>query len=242
MRIEKIKIDKNNKIYTLGMRFIYNIEIVIDSTKFYLKNIGTRDQFELTKNVDSLRISEIHLSVMKPKLFKRTNNNQTEICYSFEPNSKSITTTGVVENKNNVWLHPPRSNFFKSLETCPFPYVKLNKPVGYKWTDSMNIGEHWSNKMWGEWKGRLLLKYEYEIIGNETVITNMGKIDCTIIKAVANSNIGNSKLIAYYSDQYGFVILNYTLFNGIGVKLILDSAKKGTILRGPEDFFEDKRK
>ena len=78
--------------------------------------------------------------------------------------------TLLLENKENVWIHPPRMGFLNALETCPFPYIKLNKPVGYTWTDKMSIGDHRSNKQWGEWKGRLLLDYTYEIVGKIKLI------------------------------------------------------------------------
>jgi hypothetical protein len=108
------------------------------------------------------------------------------------------------------------------LQTCPFPYIKLNKPEGYTWTDSMSMGAHWSNEMWGEWTGRLLMKYSYSITGKETVNTKLGDLYCTVIEATAGSIVGRSKLTAYYSEKYRFVILNYTLFNGNAVKITLD--------------------
>ncbi|WP_445457436.1 hypothetical protein [Flavobacterium sp. HNIBRBA15423] len=241
LEIEKNKIDKNNTIYSLGKEFVFNIEIIKDNKNLSLKK-NDINTFELTDNIDSLKISEIHLTVIKPKLFQRTNRNQTEAYYSYEPNSKFISSTGIVENKNNVWIHPARDGFFKSLETCPFPYLILNKPIGYKWTDSMKIGNYWSNKMWGEWEGQLLLKYEYEIVGKEIVDTKMGKIDCIVIEAIANSSIGKSKLRAYFSDKYGFIKLNYILFNRIEIKLNLEKVINGPIFRSEKDFLKNRYK
>ena len=241
LHIEKRKVDKNNSIYTLGKEFVFNINILDNNSNYFLKKNET-DTFKLTENIDSLKISEIHLTVIKPKLFKRTNKRQTEVFYSYEPNPTSVSTTGIVENNKNIWVHPPRNGFFKSLESCPFPYVKLDKPIGYKWTDSMSIGNHWSNKKWGEWEGRLLLNYEYEIVGKEKIDSEFGKIDCIVVNAVANSIIGKSKLKAYFSEKYGFIKLEYTLFSGIKINLNLEKIIKGPILRNAEDFFENKYK
>lgn len=241
LHIEKRRVDKNNKIYTLGKEFVFNINITENDSTFYLKENKTED-FELTNNIDSIKISEIHLTVIKPRIFQRTNKNQTEIYYSYEPNPTTTSATGIVENIENIWIHPPRSGFFKSLETCPFPYIKLNKPIGYKWTDSMSIGNHWSNKKWGEWEGRLSLNYDYEIVGKEKIDSEFGKIDCIVVNAVANSIIGNSKLKAYFSEKYGFIKLEYTLFNGIKINLNLDKIINGRILRDGKDFFENKYK
>ena len=237
--IEKRKIDKNNRIYTLGREFVFGIKIAQNDSTFFLKENDV-ENFELNNKIDSLKISEIHLTIIKPKLFQRTNKKQTEVFYSYEPNPKSISSTGIVENAENIWIHPPRNGFFKSLETCPFPYIKLNKPIGYKWTDSMSIGNHWSNGKWGEWNDRLLLTYHYQIIGKEILNSKLGEIECFVINAFATSNIGKSKLKAYYSNKYGFMKLEYTLFTGIKVDLNLENIINGNVLRDGKDFFENR--
>ncbi|SFN37470.1 hypothetical protein SAMN04487989_1018 [Bizionia echini] len=235
--IEKSKIDKNNSIYTLGKEFVFNIKITENDSIFFLQE-NNSDNFKLSYEIDSLKISEIHLTVIKPKMFQRTNKKQTEVYYSYEPNPTSTFSTGLVENNENIWIHPPRSGFFKSLETCPFPYIKLDKPIGYKWSDSMSIGNHWSNKKWGLWEGRLILNYDYEIVGKEQVDSEFGILDCIIVNAVANSIIGKSKLKAYFSEKYGFIKLDYTLFNGIKIDLNLFKIINGPILRDGKDFLK----
>jgi hypothetical protein len=241
LHIEKNKIDKNNNIYTLGKEFVFNIKITENDSIFFLRENKT-DSFKLTNEIDSLKISEIHLTVIKPKVFKRTNKNQTEVYYSYEPNPTTVSSTGIVENAENIWVHPPRSGFFKSLETCPFPYIKLNKPIGYKWTDSMSIGNHWADKKWGLWDGRLLLNYEYEISGREKIQTKLGKLDCLVINSIAISDIGKSKLKSYFSYEYGFVKLEYILFTGMEIELNIMQIIDGPILRDGKDFFENKYK
>ncbi|MFI2744082.1 hypothetical protein ACG2LH_15205 [Zhouia sp. PK063] len=238
--IEKNKIDKNNNIYALGKEFVYNINILDkNNTNYFLKE-NEMNSFKLTENIDSLKISEIHLTVIKPKIFQRTNKKQTEVYYSYEPNPTSISSTGIVENEKNIWIHPPRDGFFKSLETCPFPYLKLDKPIGYKWTDSMSIGNQWSNQTWGAWKNRLLLHYTYEIDRKEKIHSKIGDIDCIVVHAIASSKIGESTLTAYYSDKYGFIKLEYTLFSGMKVELDIEKIITGPILRNGKDFFENK--
>lgn len=239
--IENSKVDRNNKIYTLGKEFHFNFNITEKNTKYFIEN-NSSDFIELSNNIDSLVINEIRLTVIKPKIFKRTNKKQTEIIYSYEPNPKSLSYTGLVENEKNIWIHPPRDGFFKSLETCPFPFIVLNKPVGFKWVDSMIIGNQWSNILWSEWEDSLLLEYEYEIIGNEKINSNFGEIDCVVIEAVANSRLGRSKLTSYFSEKYGFVELHYTLFNEIKIDIILTEVIEGPILRDGKEFFQNRYK
>jgi hypothetical protein len=241
LHIEKSKIDKKNSIYSLGKEFVFNIKITENDSTMFLKE-NNHDDFKLSNSIDSLKISEIHLTVIKPRVFKRTNKNQTEVYYSYEPNPKIVSATGIVENAENIWVHPPRDGFFKSLETCPFPYAKLNKPIGYRWTDSMSIGNHWADKKWGLWDGRLLLNYEYEISGKEIIHTEIGELDCIVINAIATSKIGQSRLKYYLSQEYGFVKLEYILFTGLEIELNILQIINGPILRNAGDFFENKYK
>jgi hypothetical protein len=239
VKIEKIKVDKNNEIYTHGKEFIYRVEIKKDSSQLFIQKCNA-EEFQLTANKDSSTISEVHLNIMKPRLFKRTNKQQTEVYYSYEAQPKFTASTGAVENKKNIWIHPPRNGIFRSLETCPFPYIKLDQAIGASWTDSMSIGNHWSDPLWGTWDGRLLMNYDYKIVGKEMLHTSMGEIDCTVIEAIGVSNLGQSHLQAYFSQKFGFVTLNYTLFNGLEINLNLDSVIEGPTLRDVQEFFESR--
>jgi hypothetical protein len=236
--MEHFKNDKNNIIYSLGKEFVFAFDIIQDTNFLYL-NKNEIDEFILAKNsLDTNNISEIYLNVIKARFLKRTNKNQTEIIYRFAPKPKFTASTGVVENDKNVWLHPPRNGFFKSLETCPFPYIKKGLENEKKWQDSMSIGNHWSNVVWGEWEGRLLLKYEYEIIGSVLINSDLGQINCIKIVAKANSRIGTSYLTSYYSDVFGFVRLEYVLFNGLKINLKLVKVSSGPIYRNAQSLFE----
>ncbi|MHC5202485.1 hypothetical protein [Myroides sp. LJL119] len=214
--IEKSKIDKNNIIYSIGGNFIYEVKIIIDGNLNY---INKEHKDSLTLQTEKA-LGNIQLYVDKAKLFGRTNKNQTEIKYSDYPILTFRASTGLVENEKNIWFHPPRFGFLKALETCPFPYIKLNKQIGYTWSDQMLISEYWSDKRWGVWKGKLLLKYKYEIIGQQEMETKLGKLNVTKVYATACSKIGKSSLVSYFNEKYGFIKLEYTLFNGN--KIILE--------------------
>lgn len=79
--IENSKIDKNNIIYTPGKEYVFSIDIRNNNSDYFLKS-NEYDHFELTKNRDSVKISEIHLTILKPKMFRRLIRNQTQIVYS----------------------------------------------------------------------------------------------------------------------------------------------------------------
>lgn len=237
--LEKGKVDRNNVIYTPGKVFVYEFQILSGDQEYYLKN-KEQDTFKLTENRAEALLKEIHLTVIRPKLFQRTNRNQTQIIYSYEPDPKIAVFTGLVENETNIWLHPPRKGFFRALETCPFPYIQLGEENQEEWKDSMLISSYWSDSVWGVWTDKLLLNYHYKREGKERIRTNFGEVECVRILAKAHSEIGSSSLVAHFSGEYGFVQLTYTLFTGMQVVLKLKEVKNEPVLRDGRDFFESR--
>jgi len=47
--------------------------------------------------------------------------------------------SGTIENEGNVWIHPPRDNYFKIIELNPFPYIKAPYNIGAKWAWKLKI-------------------------------------------------------------------------------------------------------
>lgn len=224
--MEKRKIDKNNAVFTIDRQFIYDYYIVINADTLQL-DLNERDTFSfLPYGHQSIQNKEIELFVVKPQLFRRTNKKQTEMKYTWQSsNSNYELFTGVVENDSNVWIHPIRHGFFRSLETCPFPYLRKGLQEGSKWRDSMFIGDHWSNPFWAEWTGIILQRYEYQYVGKTKIHVGSVEYICHKIEAHTNSELGQSALTAYYSDQFGFVKLDYSLANGIKVIFDLKEVK-----------------
>ena len=140
-------------------------------------------------------------------------------------NSRPLTMemTGAIENEMNVWIHPPRSNFFKILELNPFPYIKSPYQIGTKWNWKLEIGDHWADKRWLEWKGGIENNYDYEIKEKKNISTKLGNLECYIIHSKAKSRIGETELISYFNPNFGFVKLEYK--NIDGTKTILELEK-----------------
>jgi len=224
--IEKDNVDGNNKIYKIGSAFVFDYEIVIDSVKWKLrtnKGMASACRFDLVDaGKDSIGVNRLHLLV-KPVISKeRTNKNQTEILYLEDPVFSSISSTGLVENEQNIWLHPMRSGFFGALETCPFPYVKKPLQIGQEWSDEMKISNSWSNALWGEWKGKSKLIYQYKVHKKSKLNTKVGKLECYVIESTAISKIGTAKLKSYYSEIFGFVRMEYEMANGVKINIWLE--------------------
>ncbi|WP_048331110.1 hypothetical protein, partial [Bizionia psychrotolerans] len=109
--VEQDSIDTNNQVYKTGNVYILDYEIIENGVSKKLKS-NSRGAFELVqKNSDSIGIDKIHL-LIKPSVDSlRTNENQTQISYLQGPTFSSSSSTGVVDNSENVWIHPIRSGF-----------------------------------------------------------------------------------------------------------------------------------
>lgn len=233
--------NSNNIIYTVGKKYTYSYFYQnIKGEKFLIKRgkpvlqpegYSTYDwDFINLEKQDSETVTHI---ILKPNLGNPFGKdvpdyNQTAIGFEYlmkngEPLAMEV--TGVIENEMNIWMHPPRSNFFEILELNPFPYIKAPYKVGTKWNWKLNIGDHWSDKRWLEWKGRIENVYNYEIKGNKTIPTKLGNLECYIVLATAKSRIGETELISYFNPKFGFVKLEYKNIDGTKTVLELENVE-----------------
>lgn len=235
----KLNPDKNNVIYTPGKEFVYN---------YTLRDAEGRE-FKIVKDSIGIvpsgghklnTVHTMHIGVVTPKLFKRSIKGQTAIIYSYYPQPNSFGLTGAVENSKNVWIHPPREDFFQILEICPFPYVKYPLEVGTHWIDKVNVHDWWSSPLWLEWEGRLLFEHQYKITGKETVDTDMGEFNCWMIEATGYSSKGNTKLVAYFNETVGFVKLIYRTVNSMSIIFVLKSIENNRVTKGAKNYYLSK--
>ena len=109
-----------------------------------------------------------------------------------------------------------------------------------EWTDAMKIGQPWGDALWGTWEGGLVLSYSYKVTGKEKLKTPLGSIDCFVIESTADSSIGQTRLKSYFSNQYGFVRLEYHLLNNIQVNFWLVETKTNQEFNDTPTFFKTK--
>ncbi len=211
---DKNKYNDNNIIYKVGKTFHYNFKHITPEGKTqYFHEAGIEDQWKFVDAAaaDSATITSVKIEVLNgnPMADHLPDYNQTVLAYQMK-NKKRRSMSGVIENEANVWMHPPRDLYFEILELNPFPYIKAPYQIGTSWTWNLAIGDGWSDKRWKLWTGQIENKYRYQITGKQSLKTNMGKIRCFVVESTAVSRIGNTKLIAYFNPQYGFVKLDYT--------------------------------
>jgi hypothetical protein len=66
-----------------------------------------------------------------------SNENQTMLKYEYQytpdlGHSTFYSTSGVIENEMNTWMHPHRDKYFMILELNPFPFIQQPFKVGNK--------------------------------------------------------------------------------------------------------------
>lgn len=223
---------KNNLIFREGVSFHYKFEHLDKANKrHYFKYIDSLSYWEFVpeNEVDQNTIQKVIISVKKGlQGFDKhiPGYNQTIIGYAY-PTSKNYsgsiyTSSGVIENEANVWMHPPRDQYFQILELNPFPFIKAPYVIGTKWTWSLKIGDFWSDGRWKLWSGTIENKYEYEITDVKFIESSFGRLQCFIIESSAVSRIGKTYLKAYFNEKYGFIRLEYTNIDGSKTNLVLD--------------------
>ena len=219
----------NNIIYTIGKKFTYSYFYQnTKGEKFLIKGKEVLQpkgksiydwEFVNLEKQDNESVSYLILKPSSGNPFEKyvPDYNQTVIGYDYLMNngqSLTMELTGAIENKINVWIHPPRDKFFAILELNPFPYIKAPFKIGTKWNWKLDIGDRWSDKRWLEWKGSIENNYDYEIKGKKNISTKLGNLKCYIVYAKAKSIIGETELISYFNPKYGFVKLEYKNIDG----------------------------
>ncbi|MBT6567517.1 MAG: hypothetical protein HON19_01260 [Flavobacteriales bacterium] len=223
--VDENKYNRNNSIYKVGSSFKYKFEHITPNGKiklFKIKKDSGNWAFVGIENTDSTTIASVIIEVANgnPMAKHIPDYNQTVLIYK-NGMLKKYSMSGAIENEANVWIHPPRDKYFMILELNPFPFIKAPYEIGTKWTWSLRIGDHWSDKRWKIWEGQIENKYDYEITDKQTLKTQIGEMECFVIEANAKSRLGETKLIAYFNPKYGFVKLDYVNIDGSKTNLEL---------------------
>lgn len=144
------KYNLNNQVFQVGANFIYEFEHQTKegATKLYRVH-GENNQewsFINPEEADSNTTKIVEIIAIKGNPFEEfmPDYNQTALLYK-TAGGKVISASGAIENEANIWIHPPRDNYFKILELNPFPYIKAPYKVGTEWSWKLVIGSQWGD-------------------------------------------------------------------------------------------------
>lgn len=226
--------NRNNKIFKEGTSFIYSFtHIDTNGEKYsfmYVDSISDWKFLPLPSNGEEIEKVSISVTEGLGQIKKGIPNyNQTVLSYSYWSKNTMApfgSQSGVIENEKNVWMHPPRDQYFQILELNPFPYIKKPHKVGNSWEWSLSIGDFWADPRWKTWNGTITNVYAYKIVDRITLNTNLGRVKCFVVEADAISKLGKTKLVSYFSKKYGFVRLHYDNIDGSKTQLELLEIRK----------------
>lgn len=231
--IDENRFTSNNTIFKAGTSFFYDFKHFDKNGKpYFFQYIDSLSYWEFIPasipNKNAIKQVVITTTKGLGSFVKvLPDYNQTVIRFSYPTEngpSKFSSASGVIENEGNIWMHPPRDKYFEILELNPFPYIKAPFKIGTKWTWKLKIGDAWSDGRWKLWSGQIENIYQYEITGKELLKTKLGDLECFVINSKAESRIGETNLVSYFNEEFGFIKMDYT--NIDGSKTILELTNK----------------
>lgn len=214
----KSKHNDDNIIFKTNAKFMYSV--------CRIKNNDTLACYMVDYKDDTTVINNVVLTVIPGNFF-----GQTKMKWEYFYNSDSLidkTITGIVEDSNQVWIHPPRSNYpFIYTEASPFPEVMLPLEKNKKWSGELIIPI-------GNFKeiglDRSKVSCNYTILGKENIKTTYKNFEnCWKIESLAVSKIGKAMHVYYFDSHYGFVYSVYSFPNGETLIIELEDYKLGNI-------------
>lgn len=222
----------DNKVFKKFRQFFYRYQIFKDKDTLICKVYNNREvlvpydfKWKLDKRkkpaeeAEYTPIYQIALSVSEGSFLRQ----QSLVRYDYiNRGIKSLDSeqTGVVEVGKRVILNPPRQSFFKILEFSPSPQVGDSLKVGFEWYDRQVLTEDAKMPNLAEWSGELTKELSYKITRSEYIHTNIGTVFCYIIAGTCISSLGETKLIAHYNEDFGFIKMDF--FNVDGSRILFE--------------------
>jgi hypothetical protein len=226
------RFNRDNKVYKSNTEFVFDYVIVKD--KDSLKCRFSRQEYGIPKwqlvktdDADTLTVHSLGIAVLPYYI----NDNQTGINFRYYNKFGKIidnsTSSGLIENDKNTWLHPPRSQFFEITEFNSFPFIKTPYAIGTKWTSGLTVGYFDSYQRFNlTWEGILNTRETLEIIDKVDLPTAFGTLPCFVVQGICKSDLTESKSLFYYNETYGFVRITYYLFDKSFLEFNLKAVKK----------------
>jgi hypothetical protein len=252
------KYSLDNISYKLGSVFVFDYYYVDSSgkrSKFLIDDKNTEEnplnltpyEYVSKDAIDKIKLEIDDSPMMSEKMpdytqsvfslyyLKKSGFPKDTTCLSFKRKSPKLKDmpcgdegTGVVDNRMNLWMHPPRSHTFKILQLCPYPFYYLDGSIN-TWGWNLETGGSYLDPRWTKTKKEsITITYEYTRGKDEVIDTPLGKMECKVTnaKGICKPARLNTGLKSYYHSKYGFVRLEYDLINGDKMVIWLEEVKQ----------------
>lgn len=145
---------------------------------------------------------------------------QNKVTWSLKKGNKKVEqTTGIVEDENKIWLHPPRfDDYYEFTEYSAFPEIKKPVSIGGTWSTTLMLGTYATDESGSK------LNATYKIERVDTLNKNPVNRKVTIL-GQGESGLGIYKNLMTFTDELGFIEMNYTKENGQRLMITLIERK-----------------
>ena len=193
------RFDLDNVVYPVNRKVLYQCTIKNNN------NLSVRD-------TDLRYVRMIVQGTTKPFSSFDPDYSQTVIKFEYlDVNKKQIARerTGLVENKINIWLHPPRQIDLHVLQLSAFPYINLNAIKKWKWKLDASYGNYQNVNLTHYYKKNKEVMYDLDL----------GQFKCVLVEAISKSRIGTTKAEFLYNDELGFVKMQFSTIEDTTITL-----------------------
>lgn len=194
----------HGQTFTPGKTFVYDVQYYQ-----YDKNITTKETITLKITGNAWKYSQDQNEAV---WYYNTKAGTHELFRDqFSIGWISSDTTGIIENNNRIWIHPPRHNQYSMNEIAPFPDFRKNMNIGDVYSSIMYISDGF-----GPWAGQKL-KFLYNIIKVE----NKGSDTEWTVSTTSDIEGKPNVMVFIFSEKKGFISLDYSFYNGDKETLVL---------------------
>lgn len=193
------RFDLDNKVYPVHREILYKCSVKRDN------------------KVLDLGLKYIRMTIQgttKPFSNFDPHYNQTVIQFEYlDENYDRIIweRTGLIENKKNIWLHPPRNADLDVLQLSAFPYIKFGAIKKWEWKLNAAYANYQDVHLTHSYKKEKPIKFN----------SNIGVLSCIPIQATSESYVGTATSEFLYNEDYGFVKLEFHTIEGTTITLEL---------------------
>ena len=206
------KIPKYRIIYLAGRTYTYEATYIgvkgdtLSQEKVEWMATGKRTEF--SPNRQDIMVYKYHYSPEDPARFAQ--NPITDKKQNYLSNWQREYEEGIIENVENVWLHPMRHNQYSFTQLAPYPHLRY----------PLQIGNTWSTSLYDYGIGTV--QKNHEITDSLTKsYPNIGKLKCWELNATATFELDTATLHYFFNEQYGFTELHYVNYFGERLSVVL---------------------
>jgi len=182
-------------VFKPGRTWVYDVEIT-DSLNTVV------DTFTL---IMSCRESSLSEKIIRP----------ITVCYEYKKSNTIIDNecTGVIDNINEISLHPPRRNVLEFTEVLPFP--RVSKPIGNGFTSSIDLYIQKAS-YWDKGKNKTInlagmkIKQELSSADFDTTRIAFEKENLLCYKSEGKNlnyveKLGQFRVSYFFNEKYGYI-------------------------------------